>query len=180
LLCRAIGFADPILLGDRLANFHDQGGGVVVANNANTNASSNGTLQGTYGTPDNGYALLNYALGSYSVLSDALGSVLEPTSPLMNGVASFSATQAFRSTAPLIAGRAEVVAWWGDGGQEPLLLRGKRDHRTLVELNFYPPSSDVDNGFWTGDGALLLRNGLKYSRCIPCGTLSGAGDSPPL
>ena len=147
---------------------------------ANVEASRNGTLQGAYGTPDNGYALRDYALGGYAVVSDALGSVLEPTSPLMAGVASLSATQAFRCTAPPIAGRAAVVAQWGAGGREPLVLRGKRDERTLVELNLYPPSSGVDSGFWTGDGALLLRNGLKFSRCMPCGTFADAGDTLPL
>ncbi len=157
------GFADPVLLGDRLAAFHDQGGGVVVANYAN----DNGMLLGAYGTPDSGYALLNYSQGDYIGPLDSLGEVLEPLSPLMAGVAFLNATAAWRSMAPIIAGRAVVVARWGNG--DPLVLRGKRGARTLVELNFFPPSSSAKSSYWTGDGALLLRNGLKYSRCAGAG-----------
>ncbi len=40
-------------------------------------------------------------------------------------------------------------------GLEPLVLRGTQRNR--------PPSN-----FWTGDGVLLMRNGLKYSRCMLC------------
>ncbi len=58
-----------------------------------------------------------------------------------------------------------------------LVLRGTRGGRTLVELNFWPVSSRVASPGWTGDGAQLLRNGLKYSRCMPCaaGTYAAAG-----
>ncbi len=69
------------------------------------------------------------------------------------------------------------MARWGGGGQEPLVVRGRRGSRTLVELNFWPVSSSVASDWWTGDGALLLRNGLKYSRCMACGmgTYTGLG-----
>jgi hypothetical protein len=176
-------FSNPALLGDRLAAFHDQGGGVVVANFANSptdwNSASafNTNLQGAYATPGNGYSLLNYALGNvvYPPPADSLSDVLEPESPLLHGVASFSAQLAYRSTAPVIAGRAVVVARWGGG--EPLVLRGMRGARTLVELNCYPVSNNARDG-WTGDGANLLRNALKYSRCMLCtaGTFAAAGN----
>ena len=172
-------FADAALLGDRLTAFHDQGGGVVVAWRANANDNGNSRLQGAYALPANGYALLDYALGGTTSVTDSLGDVLEPQSPLMTGVASFSASGASRSTAPVVAGRAVVVARWAGGGQEPLVLRGMRGNRTLVELNFYPPSQDVgDSSLWAGNGAELMRNALKYSRCMPCekGTFSMSGD----
>jgi hypothetical protein len=168
-------FADPVLLGDRLAAYHDQGGGVVVSGAALVGDTRR--LQGAYGTPGNGYALLDYAQGAVADTSDSLGDVLEPLSPLMAGVASLSATAAYRSTAPLIAGRAVEVARWRSSAA-PLVLRGMRGNRTLVELNFIPtPWSFAENGYWVGDGASLMRNALKYSRCLPCGkgTYSGAG-----
>ena len=172
-----VGAADDAgLLGDRLAAFHDQGGGVVVTVGANM-LSYGANLRGAYGTVANGYALMDYALGSFIVPSDSLGDVLEPQSPLMTGVASLAATDAYRSTAPVVAGRGVVVARWRGGGREPLVLRGRRGNRTLVELNFHPMSSNFFSSWWTGDGALLLRNALKYSRCMLCGpgTFAAAG-----
>ncbi len=165
--------SNSVLLGDRLAAYHDQGGGVVVAYAANTAGYGNARLQGVYGTPSNGYALMDYASGGIISPSDSLGDVLEPQSPLMAGVASFTAS-GYRSTAAVISGRGVVVARWRGGGLEPLVLRGTRRNRTLVELNFYPTPS-----FWTGDGALLMRNGLKYSRCMLCGmgTYANAGEA---
>ena len=174
-------FNNSFILGDRLAAFHDQGGGVVVAAFANTGdglkPAVSFQLNGAYGTVAFGYALLDYALGGYIFPQDSLGDVLEPGSPLMAGVASLSAVQAYRSTAPVVGGRGVVVARWRGGGGEPLVVRGARGSRTLVELNFYPPSDQARSGFWTGDGAALLRNALKYSRCTLCapGTFAAAG-----
>jgi hypothetical protein len=170
-----LGFSDAALLGDRLATYHDQGGGVVVVFAAN---HANGyNLRGAYGTVTNGYALMNYAQGGFIYPSDALGEVKEPQSPLMAGVASLSAGEAYRSTAPVISGRGVVVARWRGGGQEPLVTRGTRGNRTLVELNFYPPSSSARSPLWSGDGAALMRNAIKYSRCMLCepGTFAAAG-----
>ena len=169
-------YADAGLMGDRLAAYHDQGGGVVVATAANAGAHP-ARLQGAYGAVGNGYALLDYASGGYTENPDSMGAVLEPQSPLMAGVASFAAQQARQGTASVVAGRGVVVARWAGGGQEPLVLRGTRGNRTLVELNFWPLSSSVLSWAWTGDGGLLMRNGLKYSRCMPCGmgTYAGAG-----
>jgi hypothetical protein len=180
----AVPFINPALLGDRLAAYHNQGGGVVIA--ASANMASNGgasmpqyatDLRGAYGTPSNGYALLNYASGDrFGLLASQLGTVYEAQSPLMTGVSSF-ASQGYCSTAPIISGRAVVVATWSGG--QPLVLRGQRGNRTLVELNFYPASKASDYLGWTGDGAALLRNALKYSRCMPVqckpGEFMGAG-----
>jgi hypothetical protein len=174
-------FLDAALLGDRLAAYHDGGGGVVVAYPANFNidSSPNNRLKGAFGAPASGYALLDYAQGTVVPGADSLGDVLDPQSPLMAGVASLSASSAYRSTAPVIPGRGAVVARWRGGGQEPLVVRGARGNRTLVELNFYPPSSSAGarTDLWTGDGAALMRNALKYSRCMQCGpgTFAAAG-----
>ena len=125
------GLRNATLLGDRLADYHDQGGGVVVAWAANMH------LKGAYGAAGNGYALLDYAAGSMIDSSDTLGDVLEPGSPLLTGVTSLGASNAFRSSALVISGRGFVVARWGGG--LPLVVRGLRGNRTLVELNLWPP-----------------------------------------
>ena len=72
-----------------------------------------------------------------------------------------------------------VAQWRGSGGgREPLVVRGVRGNRTLVQLNLFPASASVDPAFWTGDGAALMRNALKYSRCMLCGagTIFVAGE----
>ncbi len=183
LVCSNIPFGDAVLLGDRLAAYHDQGGGVVVAmwaNQADTDAGA--PLRGAYTSLGNGYVLMDYAAGGYTGsfrhYPDALGDVLEPQSPLMAGVTSLSASHAWRITASPVAGRGVVVARWAGGGREPLVLRGTRGNRTLVELNFYPPSSSAYFTLWTGDGANLMRNALKFSRCMPigAGTFASEGE----
>ncbi len=179
-------FHDGELLGNRLAAYHDQGGGVVVAAFANSKFISGG-LKGAYSAVANGYALMDYSQESILYTPGELQDVLEPESPLMIGVTSFAAQAAYRSTNNVTA-HAVVVAWWGDtdsDGWAPLVLRGTRGNRTLVELNFLPWSSNVGPYFWTGDGAALLRNALKYSRCMPTvsklacepGTFAAAGVS---
>jgi hypothetical protein len=168
-------FKDAVLLGDRLAAYHDQGGGVVIAMFANSNDFGKG-LQGAYGMTSNGYSLLDYSVSGVDSTADYLGDLLEPQSPLLTDVASFSASQAYRSTAPIVSGRGVVVAQWRSGMQ-PLLLRGERGNRTLVELNFCPAASKANYQLWTGDGAALMRNALKFSRCTLCGpgTFAAAG-----
>ena len=168
------GFKDPVLLGNRLATYHDQGGGVVVAWKANMNGASV-RLDGAYGS--NGYALTNWPTGTWIYSSDSLG-WFDTQSPLMKDVRNFAATNAFQSTAALISGRGQAVAFWKQS-QYPLVVWGTKGNRTLVELNFFPVTSAVNDWFsgWTGDGAQLMRNALKFSRCMPChsGTYAPAG-----
>ncbi len=157
-------FGDGALLGDRLAAYHDQGGGVIVVEAANVN----GRLRGTYGTPANSYALLDYAAGAWAYGWNSLGDVLEPESPLLTGLASFS-TLTYWSTAPVVSSVGVVVVRWQNG--LPLVLRGARGERTLVELNFWPSPTNQD---WA---AGLMLNAIKYSRCKLCapGTFAAAG-----
>ncbi len=171
-------FSNGTRIGDLLAAYHDQGAGVVVAFLSTQNESfSDRRLMGAYGTPENGYAILDYISGNATSSPNSLGIMLEPQSPLLTGVVSLSALLAYRSTGPVINGGV-VVAQWGDDGREPLVVRGVRGNRTLVELNFFPASSSANPALWTGDGAALMRNALKYSRCMACqaGTYSFAGE----
>jgi hypothetical protein len=81
----AEGLLDPDGLGDRLAAYHDQGGGVVVAGLANRDAFC---VHGAWRDPRNGYALLDYASSTWNNYPDSLGKILEPESPLLTGVSS--------------------------------------------------------------------------------------------
>jgi hypothetical protein len=171
------------ICGDVLADYWDGGGAVVVAVYSTTEYSSGALLQGRLGSAGNGYILIDPT--GLESSSDSLGTVLEQQSPLMAGVASLSASSAFRSTGAVINGGV-VVARWASG--RPLVVRGTRSGRPLVTLNMYPPSSNAGSSWWTGDGAALMRNALLYSvnsaaaSCAPCGTgtFAAAGAHRPL
>jgi hypothetical protein len=167
-------FSNGTMFGDLLAAYHDQGGGVVISL---LHKQENTDFMGAFGTPANGYAILDYISGNLDSSPGSLGDILEPQSPLLIDVTSLTASLAHRSTAPVTNGGI-VVAQWAGSGREPLVVRGVRGNRTLVELNFFPASSSVDPDLWTGDGAALMRNALKYSRCMTCqtGTISFAGE----
>lgn len=149
-------FADPVLMGNRLADYFDGGGQVVTA--PFTLCSPN-ALQGRFGDPAEGYLLLQP--GPQAQPTDTLGTVTEPTSPLMKDVNELSAEDAFRCLGGPING-GTVVAAWQSG--EPLVVRGEVQGRNRVDLNFFPVSGDVPGWtqFWTGDGAELLRNALLF------------------
>ncbi len=120
-------------------------------------------MRGAWGDPANGYALLDYAGGEKSNSKDSLGDLLEPQSPLLIGVSSFSASPwADRTVAPVI-NSGVVVAKWRSGS--PFVVRGVRGCRTLVELTFYAAYVPYEEG-WTGDGIVLICNALKFSRCM--------------
>jgi hypothetical protein len=171
-------FSNRTRFGDLLAAYHDQGGGVVMAFISKQYEQwSDTNFMGAYGTPANGYTILDYISGNVTSTSESLGDLLEPQSPLLKEVVSLSALLAYRSTALVINGGI-VVAQWGGGGRVPLVVRGERGNRTLVALNFFPASSSVNPALWTGDGAALMRNALKFSRCMLCqaGTFSIPGE----
>jgi hypothetical protein len=162
----AEGLLDPDGLGDRLATYFDQGGGVVVAGLANQNDFC---VHGAWRDPQNGYALLDYTSTYWSNSADSLGAILEPDSPLLKDVYSLSASPYGDRTVAYsgsVINGGVVVAKWGIGGT-PLLLRGVRGNRMLVELTFYAVYVS-SRQIWPGDGLKLLRNALKFSRCIAC------------
>jgi hypothetical protein len=152
---------DPDGLGDRLAAYHDQGGGVVVAGLANNAGYS---VRGAWRDPRNGYALLDYAACHWDNSAGSLGKILEPESPLLTGVSSFvAAPWGDKTVASSVINGGVVVAEWGSGS--PLVVRGVRGNRTLVEITFY--AAYLASGWgWTGDGVAMVYNALKFSRCI--------------
>ena len=151
------GFLSTSALGDVLADYWDGGGAVVVAYNAVINLND-----GRFGRAPNGYVLLDRS-GSDDERSDRLGTLEEPQSPILAGVATLTASQ-YRSTGAVINGGV-VVARWRSG--YPLVVRKYRSGRPLVELNLWPPSSDASSSSssWRGDGAALMRNALLYASC---------------
>ncbi len=146
-------YADPVAMGNLLADFFDQGGRVVQAT---FSACTNWGIQGRWHTQ--GYKLLDG--GSNISYNDSLGTVLEPSSPLMFGVTQLSASSAFRCTGALVNGAVAVANW--TTSNHPLVVRGVINGRPRADVNMFPPSSSYSSSYWTGHGAELLRNALLY------------------
>jgi hypothetical protein len=146
---------DQTLLGDRLADFYDAGGVVVTATFA---TCGNGNLGITGRWQAQGYTLMTNWL-SQSQPSGSLGTINEPLSPIMAGVNTLSMTSGYRCPGTPAAG-ATVVAQWNNG--DPMVIRGVKNGRNRVDLNFFPPPNNVFSSGWVGDGAALLANALLY------------------
>ena len=153
--------ADTTAFGDLLADYVDDGGGLVVA------------FAAVVFNP----GLADFALGGRYVMdqyyliprvSNAIGSqvsfsVLDSTHPTLNGFNSFAVgnSSAWADTT-LVVPAASVILEWADG--TPLVVTGEIGGVRRVDLNFYPPSSDADNRSWvsTSDGDLLMANSLTW------------------
>jgi hypothetical protein len=141
-----VGFADYVALGDNLATYYDGGGRVVLC----SFIWVGGFTQGRFFVVGNGYMLLDYATAGY--VNESIGTVVEPTSPLMAGVQTL--TWAGSSEATTLVNGGVAVAKWKVSGN-PLVVRGVVKGRNRADLNFFLPGTP-------GDGALLIRNALLY------------------
>jgi hypothetical protein len=149
---------DPTLLGNNLAAYIDQGGAVV---NCMFEMESGGHLIGNF---------INYRLalvGGTSVNPVTLGTIATPTHPIMSGINSFfGGSSSYHVTGVGFASNAFVQAYYNDGSWMVLTKEnvGPMNARR-VDLNFFPPSSDVRSDFWDAstNGALLMANALTWA-----------------
>lgn len=152
-------FDDSVALGDVMADYHDQGGAVVIAVFGTTSTSAARSLDGRWRS--GGYELIETAGGNVGG-SASLGTILNAAHPTVAGVTALSASSAFRpqATTPILQGT--VIAEWSDGA--PLIVTdaplGGR-----VDLGLYPPSGACSSTFWdvTGDGDDIVANALTHA-----------------
>jgi hypothetical protein len=148
------GFANATAAGDLLANYVDQGGGVVDAVFSHGSIPLGGRWDsGNYSALDGSNQTSGTAL--------SLGTIAVPTSPIMTGVTTFTDNASFRTVATVRSG-ATLIASWSNG--EPLVAVAGGSAGKVVSLNFFPPSSDARADFWNAstDGARLLANSLNF------------------
>jgi hypothetical protein len=150
------GWANPTGLGNVLADYVDQGHGLVLTVFTDASVPATGRLtSGSY------YPIL--PTGQTQNTDLHLGTVHDPSSPLMTGVNTFDGgSSSYRSTGGLASGAVDVADW--SNGQ-PLVATLNSFAGRVVALNFYPPSSDSRADFWTSgtDGARLMANALTYA-----------------
>ena len=148
---------DPTLLGNRLADYVDAGGGVVAA------AFSNFTGTGLAGrVVQSGY--LPFTQGSTaSGTALTLGAIAVPGHPILDGVTSLSSGSSGLHVDCSVRSGATLVASWSNG--RPLVATSRPSLGKVVGLNLYPPSSNARADFWAAstDGGALLGNAIVWS-----------------
>src|SRR5579883_40077 len=157
-------YGAPSSVGPVLAQFVEGGGGVVTATFADCSIPFSGFNN-----------LSNYQVlvptGQTQGTELTLGTVLLPNHPIMQGVTSFDGgSSSYHSTSTTLNPNAYRIANYSNGA--PLVCArenvGARNSR-LVDLNFYPPSTDSRSDFWktTTSGVTLMANSLIWVATYP-------------
>ncbi|KAJ5076646.1 btb/poz domain-containing [Anaeramoeba ignava] len=146
------------LLGDNLAEFVKSGGGLVVATFSTEKESLE--IKGKIFEE----AMLPFISGEKSYGESQVIGNFDRQHPLMENVFRFSGgSSSYRSKVQTNVG-ATLVACWGDG--VPLIGEKRMNSRcgVVVELNFFPVSSNCRSDFWdvTTDGAVIICNAVQF------------------
>lgn len=162
-------FNDATALGNVLADYVDQGGGVVLAT---FGFGSGLSLQGRF--VSGGYMPLTISgqssPGNLTLVKDL------PAHPILDGVSSFNGGTASFHNSPVATSNATLVAHWNNG--QPLVAAKDVGPGRVVGLNFYPPSSSARADFWSAatDGGRLMANALTWAGRQAPQILSGPGN----
>jgi hypothetical protein len=148
--------ADPITLGNNLADYVDAGGGVVLALSSFVPGSG---IDGRFKT-DNYWVLSPGGIIQNGLAT--LGNVDIPSHPIMSGVTTFSGGILSMRQNTSFEALSMVVARWTDG--VPLIATRLINNIRRVDLNFYPVSSDSVSALWdrNTDGDKIMANALNW------------------
>ncbi len=158
-------YLDSAALGDVMADYVDAGGGVVCMmfeiNASMTSRMMQGRWAsgGYYGVPRS---------GTISGTSSHLGTIYDPSNPILDGVSAFDGgTTSYRPSSLSIAVDWTRVADWSDG--HPLVVIRDFGTARRADLCFFPVSSSARSDLWQAstDGALLMANSLAYVSGAP-------------
>ena len=175
-------FYDRHALGDALADYVDSGGRVVTAFTSDGFAQEGQTIGGRFEN-DEYDAFTIYPPMTVGSLS--LGAVLDPSSPLMEGVDTLEAFGHY-STSPIRNTYTEVVMW---ANGYTLASYTEQFNGTIVSLNLYPFSGatwSTTDGFQFvpgNDDITLMANALNFgapelpeNKCLYQGDFDCDGD----
>ena len=154
-------FSNAVLLGNNLADYIDAGGGVVDCTFSNDSPTSSRSIKGRYlkesYAPYYSYGSKEYPNSFFSLYS------LDDEHPLLKDVNNFNGGYfSYQSDIVLIEGGSRVATWSNE--KDLITYRTPSAAGTVVNLNFFPVSSDISLDFWDSstDGALIMRNALTY------------------
>lgn len=158
-------FADAVTLGNNLDTYVRGGGGVVTAVFANTDPGDLSIGGAFDSNGDSPITITDQSEGTELTL----GTIHVPSSPLMAGVTSFDGgSSSYYGPGTLTTGAVDVADW--SNGTPLVSYKNVDGHgHYVVNLNFYPPSSDIRADFWlsTTDGAALMANALLFGTVPP-------------
>jgi HYR domain len=145
-------YADAAEIGNLLADYVDQGRGVVQAM---ANLDGRWNVEGYRPLTDGSLA----EEAGLSLVKDV------PDHAILSGVNSFNGGMRSSHLSPVSLQRATtLVASWSDG--QPMVAEGAGPlGGRVVGLNLFPPSSDAMSEFWdrNTDGARLIANALLFA-----------------
>jgi probable HAF family extracellular repeat protein len=178
-------FNSSIGIGNRLADYVDQGGGVVVA--AFSFSRSYSGLEGRLATGD--YLPWSKESADSGVELTLVPSVASHT--VLTDVRSFHGGRESFHHRTVLASSATLIASWSNG--RPLVAIREKNGGRVAGLNFFPASSDVHPNYWRAetDGGRLMANALIWAARVPqpvtvqltgpaAGTLFYPGEPIPL
>ena len=154
-------YGNPAGLGDALADYVDQNGGVVQAvfgNDPTAGLHLEGRWQAEGYQPLTDGALAPSPSAPLTLLAVVPGHVL------LSGVTTFNGGASSVHSMAGLGAATTLVASWSDG--QPFLAFGTRPAGgRLVALNMFPASSDAQAGLWdsTTNGAQLIANALVFA-----------------
>jgi hypothetical protein len=162
LLLSTACFADPVALGNNLADYVDGGGGVVV--------SGYGWITPGCETPNGRFLADDYAVIPRGFLAQFDGPwPLVPVNaahPILSGVVTFgSGTAAARPAGAVVPPGYDLVATFGDPTTTPLVATRLIGVVRRADLGFFPPTQDTGQaGFVdpTTDAMLVVANALRW------------------
>lgn len=150
---------DEELLGDNLAAYIEDGGGVVDAVFDNASIPILGDFDSSV------YRCL-VPLSQVSGFVRTMDSIILPDHPVMKNVLSFNAgTDSFISSSDSVISGSYIIALYDN---DAICIAAKENVGSAktrrVSLNFFPPSSDLYSTYWDAstDGALIMANALAW------------------
>jgi hypothetical protein len=153
-------YADPVALGDMLADYIDGGGGVVLATRS---FSAKGAVGGRL--VDESYVAMTVDGSDYNGAEQALVRDVS-AHPMFYGVhVVYGGPGSYHTVGATLTDGAELIGTWQDG--EPFLASKVFDtvNGRSVALNMYPPNDVLDANYWRTitQGDQLVVNTLLWA-----------------
>lgn len=166
-------FYNSTALGDTLAQYIQDGHGLVIAyGNLNSGCSAT-RICGAFDTVYD-----DWALKPAATVSGASSLGATTASPLLAGVNNFTDGTTYRRVAKLLGSNVSVVASWDDG--TPLIAtRTFSSGATEVALNFFPVTGSAVPTGWTGDGGQIMANAIMMAGNITAPSGGDGGSDTP-
>jgi len=158
LLFTTYQYADPVMLGNALADYVDHKGGVVsMLFEVSSFEPEKYSVQGRW--KDDNYCVI--PRGIIKLNKSSLGEIHNQSHFIMNNVKNFIGGEySFRPDSLQLSENSERIADWKDGA--PLIASKVINGSRIVDLGFYPNSENGENWDPESDGIDIIANSLYW------------------